>query len=250
MKGLIYKDLLSLKQILITMAALSVFYVALGTMGSDSEGVVNYFPMLALIINMMASLSCGGYDEQCGWDSFGSALPVSRAQIVLARYGMNLIVILLTTVMVIVSEFAYHLVWHSGISAAAILYPIVVSLGYLAITNPIIYKFGANKGRWMIVAILVIPMVLFAAGIIFLFTTGDIEEVSFSDTSVSWSDQALVEDEEEYDIEINVDDYLDNVGNYLETHSVPLSVGLVTVSGGLYALSALLSISIYKKKEF
>lgn len=241
MKGLIYKDLLALKQILITMAALSVFYVALGTMGSNSEGVVNYFPMLALLINMMASLSCGSYDEQCGWDSFGSALPVSRTQIVLARYGMNLIVILLTTVMVIVSEFAYHVVWHSKISALEILYPVVGSLIYMAIINPIIYKFGANKGRWMIVAILVIHMVLFAAGLIFLVTTADEGEISFSDTSISWSDEALAEEEEMEEID---------VGDYLEDHRVPLTIGLTTVSAGIYALSALLSISIYQKKEF
>lgn len=241
MKGLIYKDLLSLKQKVITMGVLAVFYVALGALGGGSDGATNYFPMLAMLISLMVSLNCAGYDEQCGWDTFGCALPVSRTQVVMARYGMNLLVMLVTTVMVVAAEFLYHAVYGNSIDIKEMLFPIAVSLIYVGITNPIIYKFGANKSRLILAAILLVFTVSMAGLVMLLLALPDEGEVSFSDTSISWSNEDFAEDAEDVE-EIDV-------GAYLENHSTPIMIGGATVGAGVYALSMLLSISIYKKKE-
>ena len=234
MKGLIYKDLLCLKQVGITMLLLSGFYVVMGMMNNSSGGMVNYFPMLAMSVSLMLPLNCAGYDEQCDWDVFGNALPVSRRQVVLARYGANLIVMLAAAAIAVGTDFLYYFVFHSPLNVAEMCYPLVVSLLYVAIFQPIIYKFGANKSRFIIVAIMVLPLVLFAVLIFGLLALPDADPVSLSDAAAEME-------------EVNIDI---DVGAAIERMAVPASLIGTAVCGGLYALSCLLSMSIYQKKQF
>ena len=104
MKGIITKDLLGLKQVAITMGLLMVFYLFLGFMSGDNGGGMSYFSIMALVLNVMVPISCAGYDEQCDWDSFGAALPVSKNKIVICRYIVGLIAMCFTSLVVFVSS--------------------------------------------------------------------------------------------------------------------------------------------------
>lgn len=209
MKGLIYKDLFLLKQVIVSMAFISVFYLMLGYVGG---GEVNYFPMMAMIINMMASYACSGYDERCDWDSFGCSLPVSRIQIVISRYITNILLIIATSVLVVASEIFYMAVYGWDINLYEMFSSIVGSMLMISIINPITYKFNVNKSRIIAASMFFVVGVLCSICAIYFMIGRDASEVS-------------------------------------------LNMGLIAAAAlvacvGIYVMSMLLSISIYKKKEF
>lgn len=209
MKGLIYKDLLLLKQVVVSMAFLSVFYLALSHVGG---GEVNYFPIMAMIINMMSATSCSGYDERCDWNSFGCSLPVSRTQIVISRYITNILIIIVTSLLVFASDIFYTVVYGLNINLFEVFIIIFVSMFMLSIINPITYKFDMNKSRIIVAATLVIVSVASSFLVVWFILSHDIPEIN------------------------------------LNVELVAAVVFAVCIA--IYVLSAMLSISIYKKKEF
>ena len=209
MKGLIYKDLLLLKQVVVSMAFLSVFYLALSHVGG---GEVNYFPIMAMIINMMSATSCSGYDERCDWNSFGCSLPVSRTQIVISRYITNILIIIATSLLVFASDIFYTVVYGLNINLFEVFIIIFVSMFMLSIINPITYKFDMNKSRIIVAATLVIVSVASSFLVVWFILSHDIPEIN------------------------------------LNVELVAAVVFAVCIA--IYVLSAMLSISIYKKKEF
>lgn len=222
MKGIITKDLLGLKQIALTMGLLMVFYLALGFMNmKDSGGSMSYFSIMALVINVMIPLSCAGYDEQCDWDSFGAALPVSRKQIVTCRYIVNLLVIGFTTLVMLVGNILFKALGGSPSGLAEYLFPIVFSLLYIAVMTPIIYKFGVQKSRFIVIAVMVVPAMLIAAFCMFMATSRS--EDSFP--------------------------FMDAIETLSSVPAIPAAIGVAVIAVGVYALSMLLSMKIYKNKE-
>ena len=134
MKGIITKDLLGLKQIGLTMGVLMLFYLLLGFLSmKDSDGGMSYFSIMALVINVMVPLSCAGYDEQCGWDSFGAALPVGRNQIVVCRYLVGLIVMGFTTLIVLLANLVFAAFGGTPTGILGYLIPIVITVFYTSI---------------------------------------------------------------------------------------------------------------------
>lgn len=234
MKGLIRKDLLGLRQMAITMLLLGGFYVALGAMNYRDGGMTNYFPMLAMIVTMMIPLTCGGFDEQCDWDSFGNALPVSRTQVVAARYLVTLIVMAFTGALAVLSVLVYRWLFHTQGNAADCAIPLVIAILYASISHPVVYKFGVNKARYITIALMILPLLAIGGLIGSLMFFG--EEVSPSDLAVSASDA------EEVIVDIDV-------GAFLEAHALPMALGGLVVALVIFGLSFLLSVAIYKKKN-
>ena len=162
MKGVITKDLLSLKQVALTMSILMMFYLFLGFMSmKNSDGSMSYLSIMALVINVMVPLSCAGYDEQCGWDQFGAALPVSKNQIVACRYLVNLMVMGFTTLVVFVGNMIFMACGGNASGPETYVIPIVLSLFYVAIITPIIYKFGVQKSRFIVIAVMIVAVIVF-----------------------------------------------------------------------------------------
>ncbi len=223
MKGIITKDLLGLRQVALTMGLLMVFYLFLGFMGMNSSGGgMGYLSVMALVINVMVPLSCAGYDEQCGWDQFGASLPVSRKQIVICRYIVNLLVIAFTTLVMLAGNILFAAFGGEASGIAAYLLPIVFSLIYIAIMIPIIYQFGVQKSRFIVIAVMILPSMLIAAFGMLMANSGS--EDSFLLTGIIDSLSAL--------------------------SAVPVATGVTVAAVCFYALSILVSIRIYSKKNF
>lgn len=232
MKGLILKDLLAAKAAT-TLAGILIFvFVLLAaflTVGGEDllSAVVMGLCVVLLgifcIMNMMITMSFGSYDDQCGWDSFGNVLPVSRKQIVLARYGTDLLLMAVSLILLLVVQLicrigtGYPIVWYFP----ALL--VMVYLAMVAVMNPIIYKFGAQKAGYIV------------AGVYMAIGLGATALGNWAGEQVSHSDEA-------------VDAVLDNI---LDSGILPviMLLGLV-VCVILFGLSILLSIRIYQKKEF
>ena len=220
MKGIITKDLLGLKQLGLTMGVLMVFYLALGFMNMK-DGGITYFSIMALVINVMVPLSCAGYDEQCGWDPFGAALPVSRNKIVACRYIVGLIVMGFTMAVVLAANLIFMAFGGETTGILGYLVPILITLFYIAIMTPIIYKFGVQKSRFIIIAVMILPALLLAA--LAMFMT---DETSEEPTIVVTAMESLS-----------------------EVPVLPAVIVMTFLAAAVYVLSMILSMRIYSKKE-
>ncbi len=222
MKGLVYKDLLALKQSMLTTAAIMVLYIVMGIMSSDGSTL---FCVMAGVMNMMIPLTCAAYDEQCSWDSFGNALPVSRTKTVLARYCTGMVVMLATLLLVAAAQVIMMFTGNSAMDWSVYIAVVLISLLINAVMNPIVYKFGVQKSRFVMMAICLVLTIISSAIAMLAITS-----------------------ERDWVVSLN-----DKIGAFIDTLSqIPSGVImliLLAIFGGLYALSIRLSISIYKKKN-
>ena len=84
MKGLIWKDILVMRKSLRFYLLVMVFYVVLSLLDLFSVSVVSSFTALMVMIIPVSSFS---YDELARWDRVAGGFPLSRGEIVAARYG-------------------------------------------------------------------------------------------------------------------------------------------------------------------
>ena len=222
MKGLITKDLLTLRQVALTMGLLMVFYLFLGFMNlKDSNGGMMYLSIMAMVINIMVPLSCAGYDEQCDWDVFGASLPVSKSKIVACRYLVNLMVMAFTTLVVFVANMIFAAFGGTPTGILGYLVPILLTVMYVAIMTPVIYKFGVQKSRFIIIAVMILPSLLIAGLGMFMANNADEESSMF----------------------------IDSLDKLSSVPVVPVVIGATVIVAAVYTLSMLLSMRIYNRKE-
>lgn len=220
MKGLILKDLLTFKTTITAMIFLLIFYIILGMYGDSSV----MFVTMACVINMMIPLTCAGYDEQCGWDSFGNSLPVGRTRTVIARYLTEFVIMLGTLLIIAVSQIIFVFTNNTIMSLPYYIAIIAVTSLISAIMNPVLYKFGVQKGRFVMIAIFLVPSILTFMGYMFLITSST--EDAFNESLEAFF--AALE----------------------QIPDMAIALIVLAVCALIYALSMLLSISIYKKKDF
>jgi len=154
MTGLILKDFLCLRKVLRSMLLVAVFYVFL-----SFTDMFNLSMMAGIIVILFAfqSANCFSYDKAFGWDVYAGTLPVSRSQQVCARYLTVLLLIVLGWVFSLAVAGAGSLfglmddwiVFLATNAAYALL-----ALLFNAIMLPLLYKFGAERARVLLFAVL------------------------------------------------------------------------------------------------
>lgn len=156
MKGLIIKDLLNLRKHLKTLLLFLVFYGFLSYRNGDSTLLIM---MVALFIILLVITSMTE-DESAKWDRIALAMPISRKTIVRSKYV--LLILLLLTGMIPVIGLAYIMmnikgtlnISKLGISSYT---GFAMALLFVAISIPLIYKYGVEKTRMLTFIIVAIP---------------------------------------------------------------------------------------------
>lgn len=162
MKGLVQHDLLQIGSgvkgtfllvYLVFMAMLSLF----GNIGTT-------FASMMVFISTMFGIAAFSYDEAYHWDCYAAALPVTNRQIVLARYCTQFVMIFVGIaagmLLGLLSYFGGHadmtlvelLSMMAGVTLAVLL--------FTAIMVPLLYRFGAERGR---IVMLILFFAMFAA---------------------------------------------------------------------------------------
>ena len=158
MTGLIYKDFMVMKK---TLVLYMVIFVVYGYMGIayDQGGLL--FAMV-LVLSSILPVSSIAYDERSKWDRIVNTTPLSRKEIVLAKY---LFAILLTVFSVAVCFVIYLFDSRMPMTEKLIMCYTLVMTGmlYQALLLPVNIKFGAEKGRNIMLAIMFIPMLVVVA---------------------------------------------------------------------------------------
>lgn len=160
MKGLLIKDILVLRKSIKTSLPIIIF-AAVYSYATDSPAYM--LGMITLIFTMMpiTSMTC---DDMSKWDRYALTMPISRRDIVVSKYILS---ILLSTVSIIVSTTITYIfivlpkdnMDRKDLLLAAYLI-FFISLVYVSIMLPLIYKFGVERTRILFIAVLAIPGIL------------------------------------------------------------------------------------------
>lgn len=210
MKGLIIKDIMSAKGVL------SIFVIGILMMLFYSFLKMDVTAFIVFFIGILVSVNMFEFDVRANWDQLAITLPVKRRDIVAARYIF--VAGLIVTALLIGLTMSMVLNRVDNLQEMLYANSIVVSLifVYVSIYMPIIYKFGAMKGRYLSMLIIVA-----AAVIGYFISNGSIPE----ETAVSMLR------------------FLKNIENWIPY----LAMGFAAVC---YGISLYGSCRIYEKKEF
>ena len=158
MIGLIYKDLMVMRK---TLVLYMVIFVVYGYMGIayDQGGLLI---AMVLVMSSILPVSSIAYDERCKWDKIANTAPLSRKEIVMAKY---LFAILLTVFSVAVCFVIYLFDSRMPMTEKLIMCYMLTMGGmlYQALLLPVNIKFGAEKGRNIMLAIMFVPVLLVVA---------------------------------------------------------------------------------------
>lgn len=156
MKGFILKDLLGLRRYMRTLTVALVLYIFF-TFIMNSSSFLN--GMVALLVFMLP-LTVFAYDESAKWDVYGLTLPVSKQEIVLSRYLLTLIFAAGGWIFSSVISLLFHLfkgnMEQMGEDLMANTLVCGLSLIAAGIMLPIIYRLGAEKGRFAMIGVILV----------------------------------------------------------------------------------------------
>jgi ABC-2 type transport system permease protein len=152
-KGLLLKELYNLEKqarSLLLVFAFYLFFSLIGETGNMFGGVV-FIMMVMLVITSLA------YDERCRWDRYALTMPVSRKEIVLSKYLLGLI---LLTFALLMNILFLVLFGSSPLGDVFILTLSLFGIGLisLSILLPLMYKYGVENGRLLLILVLFVPM--------------------------------------------------------------------------------------------
>jgi len=159
MTGLILKDLFGLKKQGKILAFLAVFYIVY----SISLKSISMLGGMGLLMCAMMPITTMSYDEYCKWDRYALSMPISRKTIVLSKYILSIILELVGLIVLV--PISIIMVKNTGEMKMyeAMLMLIAISgvgITFLSFLFPIIFKFGVEKGRMLMLFIIFSPTIL------------------------------------------------------------------------------------------
>lgn len=144
MLGLIKKDLLIIKG---NIKVAILFVIVFAFMASDGNDVLYFVPVF---LSTMLFMSTFSYDDYNKWDAYACTFPSGRANTVKAKYSASLILtvaaIIITYILgIIMGSFNNNLDFSKINSIiCGVLFAMIL---LQSIMFPLLFKFGAEKGR-------------------------------------------------------------------------------------------------------
>ena len=151
MKGLMKKEFLMLWRASRAFGLICVLFIAMSALSQDNI----IFLFMPIMISGLLPSTLLSYDERCKWQEFSGALPVSRAQLVSAKYllgvsCMTAILVLTLIVHLIVRRYPLQML----LMMLSAVYGLALFIS--AVSLPMMFKFGVEKGRLWYYATLVL----------------------------------------------------------------------------------------------
>ena len=205
MKGLLYKDRMTLLRSFRIYVIMCVGFIILGSIHPDNAFWATYglFFFSTIIPSLMA------VDEQTGWLSYCDILPLKRRDIINERYLLSLILTAALVVLFLILSLIFR---HADMPTVLVTAGMMVALSLLAISvsMPLNVKFGTAKGQMVRMTVII---VMVACGMFIINYAGPITAI------------------------------------LLQVKASVLLFGIAAFIVLIFALSWLLSIRIYEKKN-
>ena len=165
-KGLILKDLMNLKSYKTTMLFILVLYVIVSF--TNEETMVS-MPIYIVIIFGMIAIGSFNYDNISKSDKYILSFPVTRKQVVIARYLYVFLFTLVGFVFAIGLNMIFQIIKVGNLDGINDIVSVAVGsfFGMILLQIfqiPIMYKFGAEKGK-IIQMLLIVVLMLGVSGI-------------------------------------------------------------------------------------
>ncbi|MDB8553629.1 ABC-2 transporter permease [Turicibacter sanguinis] len=158
MKGLILKDLLNLRKNLKTIIIMCLFYTLLFSTLNPT-----FLSGMITILFAMQILTTFSYDDYSKWNMYALSLPITKKQLVLSKYILGISFIIFGGVFSFILTSLLSLFKESfilGDLVASIIGSTGIMILMILILLPLIFKYGVERSRIMLLAIFAIPTVL------------------------------------------------------------------------------------------
>ena len=137
-----------------------------------------FYPTFAVVYAAILPYTAMAYDERSKWGQLAAMLPYADREIVLSKYCFGYLAIAVAAGISLVLRTVLTAVWDRAAEnlspLSSILLAICMGVGVLALTLPLMFRFGVEKGR--LVMFLIIFLVCGGAGAV----TGITSELSDS----------------------------------------------------------------------
>ncbi len=147
MKGLLFKDIyMAFRH---CGALLIIALVFIGISMADTEN--RFFSTFPAVFAGIVPLSVLGYDEQSKWNEYADGLPCSRAQMVSVKYILGLLSFIPFFLLSLAGTAAMAAIAQTTLDLAKLCADgallLAVNLFFPTLTLPFFFRFGVNKGR-------------------------------------------------------------------------------------------------------
>jgi len=136
----------------VMLIAFAVLFIPMGNESFISGMIVLVFAMM--VITTMS------YDDLARWDTYALTMPISRKEVVLSKYLLLLMLDLTGVVLALALAFVGSFFRGTGITVETllgILIVLMIAVIFGSVLIPMIYKFGTEKARLMIILCAAIP---------------------------------------------------------------------------------------------
>lgn len=159
MKGLILKDLINLNKSFRMYAAVLLFFAFIAFSLDDPSYVSSMFTFMFATL----TLSSYSYDDYAKWDAYALTMPINKEDIIRGKY---MLLFILSGISFLVSSgmsLLLNLIMNKGdIKDGVILTALVtaIALFFYSIIIPLITKLGVEKARIIILVVYAIPFLV------------------------------------------------------------------------------------------
>ena len=150
MIGLMKKDLFVADKSGRLLLVMAVVFSAIPSMG-------NFGATYAMVLALMMPLTSIAYDERCKWDKYAAMLPYTPGQIVWSKYLLAYFYTVLGGGIIVLGTLLRGIVTESvdwELTAQLTVMMGVAMLFVMALGLPVIYRFGSEKGRFVMIVIM------------------------------------------------------------------------------------------------
>lgn len=146
MKGLLYKDLILLLRDARTMLFIALVFLIVGSVSDN-----HFFTIFSIFYIAILPITTMGIDETTHWDRYAITMPVVRRDLVASRYIWGLLAMVLAVAFCLIIKVLTSLVIGNSVLFGENVFILVsaacVSVIYLAVNLPVLFKLGVARGR-------------------------------------------------------------------------------------------------------
>lgn len=159
MNGLIQKDIYSLKG---SLKSIALILVVFGVIFIPQSGGVSFIAVTVFVMSSLV-ISTISMDDFVKWDKYALTLPLSRKDIVKSKYELLLLLSITGAVIGLVVSTIYNVIVNEASVEDMLMMGIMmvaISIALLSIVMPVIYKYGVEKARILMMVCIFLPIVL------------------------------------------------------------------------------------------
>lgn len=158
MMSLLYKDLMNLKQ----QARIYLLIIGIWIVVAGMENNPSFLGGVLAVFSILIAITAYAYDEKNGWDKYALTMPLGRRELVLSKYALALLTLVCSMVLFVGLNVALRTPGKEFLSLSCIF--LALGLLVMDVVLPLIFRFGVEKGRVVLMLAFLIPSVIGLVG--------------------------------------------------------------------------------------